>query len=154
MHQDNKFSEIQYNYVFVILYSVFVVLTSIAIFIATVNNENSGLAIMLLATLLLLSFFMYMQGKMKVEVTEKELLISMGFNFTTKEFSKHQIETKSLQIEKLPFWFGLGNKQASGNRTFFRIGFKPCVSFQLKNDDERYFVSTSQAEQLISALKK
>lgn|GEM_PF-2875965 len=153
MRQDTNYSETQYNFVFVLLYSVFIVLTGIAIFIATVNNENSGLAIMLLATHMLLTFFMYMLGKMTTEVTDQSLLVTMGFNFTTQEFSIHQIETKSLKIEKLPKWFGFGNKMAGGNRTFFRIGFKPCVSFQLKHNNERYYISSSNAEALLSSLQ-
>jgi len=153
MRQDSKYSEIQYNSVFVLLYVIFIILTAIAIFIATVNNENAGLAIMLLATLLLLTFFMYMLGKMTIDVTDQSLFITMGFNFTTREFSLHQIENKSLKIKKLPKRFGFGNKMASSNRTFFRIGFKPCVSFKLKNDEERYFVSSAHAEKLLATLK-
>lgn len=152
--QANNYSETQYNYTFVFLYVIFIALTGMAIFVAMLNRENSGLAIMLLATLLLLSFFMYMVGKMKVEVTEKELLISMGLNFNTNEFLLHQIDAKSLQIEKLPWWFGFGNKQGSGNRTLFRIGFRPCISFKLKHNNEKYYVSSSKTEALLSSLQK
>lgn len=145
-----KHKEIQYNYVFIALYSLYFLFTVLVFISSDYGNENVGLALSFLVTFLLLSYFVYMLGRMKISLTETTLHVEMGFGFSSQYFEVESIHKESVKIESLPWWFGFGNKIAIKNRTFFKIGLGSLVSFVYQG--EKYFISTRNPKDFFEEL--
>lgn len=145
-----KHKEIQYNYVFIALYSLYILFTLLVFISSDYGNENVGLAVSFLVTFLLLSYFVYMLGRIKISLTETTLHVEMGFGFSKHCFKVESINKGSIKIESLPWWFGFGHKQVNGNRTFFRIGFGNLISFVYQG--EKYFISTRNPKEFFEEL--
>jgi hypothetical protein len=145
-----KYKEVQYNYVLMFLYAIYFMLMLVVLVSSGFGNNNVGLGLSFMITFLLLSFFVYMLGRMKITLTSKHLHIEMGFGFSKQHLEVEAINKESMKVDSLPWWFGVGHKQANGNRTFFRIGFGSLISFICQG--EKYFLSVRNPDDFFKAI--
>ncbi len=146
----NHFKETQYFYPLLIFYGCQLLFTLVVL----LQNENVGLTLSMILTSAILTLLVYITGKMSLCITDKELVVRQGFGFKTDKFLLSTIDKASISTERLPWWYGLGNKMAGNNVTFFRIRFDELVKFKEKNNPEKYYFSVKDKERFIKLLQE
>lgn len=130
---------------------IFLLLIAIVSFVLT-PEANQLVLLPLLISLVLLFILGYHLYKLEICVNGTQLQLSLGKGSIKRIYLVDQIDMNSLQVTKIPWYYGVGWKLDYSGNTFFCAQSGLALSFRLKGQPGKIIVSTKQHQLLKDAI--
>ena len=147
------YKEIHHNYFISTSFGVLILLAILSIVKVIASSGNQLVLIPIILVVLALGLMLYNFYRLKIIVDEDQLYLQLGKGKLIKQFSINEIESESVSLTKIPWYYVGGFKLAAGNKTIFAIKPGKAVSFQLKNSAEKILIGSVQPKKLQHVLK-